>query len=73
MLNNQIEKSMIKVISGDKGDSDILKMIQEMAVDMPLRQLGMMSQGALSVNRIEGLVQIMNGHILKGIRELMKK
>ncbi|CAH2714822.1 Thermostable beta-glucosidase B [Neobacillus rhizosphaerae] len=74
MMNKQIEKSTMKVFAGDEGDSgDIVKMIQEMAVDMPLRQLGMLSQGALSVKRIEGLIDIMNGHILKGIRGLMKK
>lgn len=74
MMNKQIEKSTMKMFTGDEGDSgDIVKMIQEMVVDMPLRQLGMMSQGALSVKKIEGLVDIMNGHILKGIRVLMKK
>jgi beta-glucosidase len=73
MMNKQIEKSIMKIFTGDDSEGDIMTMILAMTVDMPLRQLGMMSQGALSVKMIEGLVDIMNGHILKGIRGLMKK
>ncbi|SHO52472.1 glycoside hydrolase family 3 C-terminal domain-containing protein [Anaerocolumna xylanovorans] len=74
MMNKQIEKSTMQMFEGGEGNSsDIVKMIQEMAVDMPLRQLGMLSQGKLSVRMVKGLIDIMNGHILKGIRGLMKK
>ncbi|WP_253200724.1 glycoside hydrolase family 3 C-terminal domain-containing protein [Clostridium sp. CF012] len=75
MMNKQIEKSVKKIFSSGQPNSedDIVKMIDAMLVDMPLRQLGMMSQGALSVKIIEGLIDIMNGHILKGLRGLMKK
>lgn len=70
-LEKGIRSSMLKTLG--TGSEDLLLMIEAMLNDMSLRQLGMMSQGALNRKKTEGLIECMNGHYLKGIKKLMRK
>jgi len=50
-----------------------LKMMAEKIVnDMPLRFLTMMGSDSMSILQVEGLVDVLNGHFLKGIKKLRK-
>ncbi len=51
-------------------------MAQKMMMDLPLRNLTMMSSGGLrsfSILQVEGLVDILNGYIFKGIGKMLTK
>ncbi|MDR1914489.1 MAG: hypothetical protein LBQ68_08430, partial [Clostridiales bacterium] len=70
-LNKAIKRNISKTIgAGDEGDMS--RMIAAMLMDMPLRSLSTMSNGALSRNRLNGLLAMINGNFLKGLRLLAK-
>jgi beta-glucosidase len=48
-------------------------MAEKMLPDLPLRFLTMMASGTISLAQVEGLVEILNGHLFKGISMLRKK
>ncbi len=57
------------------GDPDLKAMIDKMIMDMPLRLISMMSDsggGGMSLTQVEGLVEMLNGHYLKGLRQFRK-
>ena len=43
-----------------------------MLEDMPIRQLVMMSNGAMTPVLMEGLVDMMNGHYIRGAKKMKK-
>ena len=58
------------------GDPDLKAMIDKMIMDMPLRLISMMSNsggGGMSLTQVEGLVEMLNGHYMKGLRQFRKK
>lgn len=55
--------------SGD-GNDDFTKIIDAMLLDMPLRQLAMLSGDVMTLNVMEGLLVMMNGHYLKGLKKM---
>lgn len=69
ILYKQIRTGMLK----NFGDDDMVKMLEAMLEDLPLRGLVMFSNGALSSARLEGIIDTMNGHMLRGLRIMMKK
>ena len=76
--DNRIGRSMMKSMRKQmdkmgQGDPEFQKMAEQMIPDMPLRFLGMMSGGSLSLSRIEALVELMNGHYIRGLIMLGKK
>ncbi|HNT23824.1 MAG TPA: glycoside hydrolase family 3 C-terminal domain-containing protein [Anaerolineales bacterium] len=73
-LGRQIWNYMRKQIDTVMKDDPEMKMLAEnMLVDAPLRALTMMSNGGMSVAQVEGLVEILNGHLVAGIKLLMKR
>ncbi len=59
-----------------KDDPDMLLMVDKMMMDLPLRFLAMMSggdEGGMTVNQVYGMVEILNGHWIKGLRLMLKK
>ena len=72
MFYSAIKKNMMKQFSGgseDNGD-EFTKIIDVMLEDMPLRQLAMLSGDAMTPNVMEGLVEMMNGHYIRGLRKM---
>lgn len=49
------------------------RMMMASIMDMPLRAMVVMSGGTFTLGLCEGLLLIMNGHLLKGIKRFMKK
>ena len=74
LLMKQIGKMSAKMFGeGAQPPEDIKRMMEAMMFDMPLRALVMLSGGAMSANMLDGLLDTMNGHYIKGIGKLMKK
>ena len=72
MFYSAIKKNMMKQFSGGSGDNgdEFTKIIDAMLEDMPLRQLAMLSGDAMTPNVMEGLVEMMNGHYIRGLRTM---
>lgn len=56
-----------------KDDPDMKSLVDLGIRDMPLRFMGLMSNGSFKVPQVEGLVEILNGHYLSGTRQFLKK
>jgi beta-glucosidase len=69
-LLNVIRKQTSKLVNDNP---DIKVMAEKMLPDLPLRFLTMMASGGISLVQVEGFVEILNGHLFKGIRMLRKK
>ena len=67
MFYSAIKKNMMKQFSGGSGDNgdEFTKIIDAMLEYMPFRQLAMLSGDAM-----EGLVEMMNGHYIRGLRKM---
>lgn len=72
MFYKMIQKNMAKQFGGtnSEGMEEFAKIIDAMLEDMPIRQLAMMSGGALTPNVMAGLVEMMNGHYLRGLKKM---
>ena len=72
MFYSAIKKNMMKQFSGGSGDNgdEFTKIIDSMLEDMPLRQLAMLSGDAMTPNVMEGLVEMMNSHYIRGLRKM---
>ncbi len=46
---------------------------ENMLVDAPLRALTMMSNGSMSVAQVEGLVELLNGNFMAGIKLMRQR
>ena len=55
-----------------KGENEFTKIIDAMIEDMLIRQLVMMSNGAMTPAVMEGLVDIMNDHYIRGAKKIKK-
>ena len=56
-----------------KDDPDFLTLVDEGLRDLPVRFLVLMSGGAVSIARVEGLVEMLNGRYPRGLRMMLKK
>jgi len=69
LIRHLINQQVTKIGAKDP----YLKMMAEKIVnDMPLRFLTMMGSDSMSILQVEGLVDVLNGHFLKGIKKLRK-
>lgn len=55
-----------------KGENEFTKIIDTMFKDMPIRQLVMMSNGAMTPAVMKGLVDMMNDHYIRGAKKMKK-
>ena len=68
-----IRKNMEKQFSGTgDGMEEFGRIIDAMLEDMPLRQLAMLSGGAMPPAVLDGLVEMMNGHYLRGLKNMRR-
>lgn len=65
-------KSAAKKIAKAK-DESLRKMIMDSALNIPIRSIPALSNGALNNNQVAGIVEIANGKIFKGIKKLLSK
>lgn len=56
-----------------KDNPDLMIMAEKMLPELPLRFLTMLAPGSISLAKVEGLVEILNGHLVKGVQMLRKK
>jgi beta-glucosidase len=68
-LYRQAWKGFSRTLMTDKNPV-VRKMGVHLIGSMPLRAMQMMSGGALSDRKLEGILLILNGHPLKGLRRL---
>jgi beta-glucosidase len=66
MMHKQTEKLV-------KDSPDLQVMIDKMFPDMPLRFLAMSGGGSISIGQVEGLAEIMSGHLVRGLKMMQKK
>jgi beta-glucosidase len=66
MMHKQTEKLV-------KDSPDLQAMIDKMFPDMPLRFLAMSGGGSISIGQVEGLAEIMSGHLVRGLKMMQKK
>jgi beta-glucosidase len=72
-LGRQLVGYMKKQMDKLSEDSPDLKLMAEKILpDMPLRFMTM-STGGMSIAQVEGLVDILNGHLIRGLRLMLKK
>ena len=72
MFMKIVRKYVEKQFSGGdaEGMEEFTKIIDAMLEDMPIRQLAMMSGGVLTHGVMAGLVDMMNGHYIPGLRKM---
>ena len=72
LFMKMIKQNMAKQFGGgdNEGMEEFTKIIDAMLEDMPIRQLAMMSGGALTPSVMAGLVEMMNGHYLRGLKKM---
>ncbi|HEY5586532.1 MAG TPA: glycoside hydrolase family 3 C-terminal domain-containing protein [Ruminiclostridium sp.] len=74
----RIVNKIIEIVMGIQSDgidysNPNFKMIMETAVNVPLKNLILMSGGRISSNMANGLILIANGHLFKGMGTTLKK
>jgi beta-glucosidase len=68
LMSSQVKK----MFKGTEEDNPLIGMVESMLKEMPLRSLGMMSNGALKTSTMNALLLMMNGHGWKGLAALIK-
>lgn len=67
----QVKQNIFKQFVGSgEGNQEFTIILEAMLADMPLRQLAMMSGGALNDKVLGGLVEMMNGHYIRGLKKM---
>ncbi|WMJ23516.1 glycoside hydrolase family 3 C-terminal domain-containing protein [Paludicola sp. MB14-C6] len=70
IVNKKVNKMIDEMFRSDS--DDLSKMIKSMVSDMPLRQFALLTKGELSPQKVDGLVSLLNGHLLRGASSLRK-
>lgn len=73
IMVKQLQKGMQDLAGQDGFDPSMLRMMQAMLMEAPIRSLKMFSQGAFNNNKVEGVVAMANRKFFKGIRYMLKK
>lgn len=68
-----IIRNVIPLVTGEKKTDGGFLMAYEHSKTNPLFKLGQSSQGALSEQNVQGIVEIFNGHYIKGLNLLCKR
>ena len=71
-LFNLMSSQVKKMFKGTEEDNPLIGMVENMLKEMPLRSLGMMSNGALKRPTMNALLMMMNGQGFKGFMALLK-
>jgi beta-glucosidase len=66
MVKGQIDKLF-------KDDPDMMALARKGTLDLPVRFMVLMGGGKISIGMVEGLVEMLNGHFLRGLKMMMKK
>ena len=61
---------MVRASAAPDADERNVRMMLAIVNEMPLRNLGMMSDGAVSMDLVDGLVDILNGRVWRGARAI---
>ena len=74
MFYKMIKINVLKqfVNGKSKGENEFTKIIDAMLKDMPILQLVMMSNGAMTPAVMKGLVDMMNDHYIRGAKKMKK-
>jgi len=70
LLLNIMHKQTEKLL---KDSPELKEMIDKGFPDMPLRFLGMSAGGSITAGQVEGLAELMNGHLGRGLKMMQKK
>jgi len=71
-LFNLMSSQVKKMFKGTEEDNPLIDLVENMLKEMPLRSLGMMSNGALKRPTMDALLLMMNGHGFMGFLALLK-
>lgn len=69
----KMSKFAIKKVLGDNLDPTTLHMAEVAVMESPIRSMRMLTGGTLSDNKLEGIVAMANGKVIKGIGNLIFK
>jgi len=72
MLFKMMKSQVHKMFANGEEENPLLDMIDNMLLEMPLRSMGMMSDGAVSRGALNGLLLMINGKFFKGSATLLK-
>jgi beta-glucosidase len=70
LLTGYMRKQMDKL---GKDNPDLKVMAEKMLPDLPLRFLTMLAPGKISLTQVDGLVEMLNGHWLRGLGRMRNK
>lgn len=66
-----VKKNAFKELGGDGPENaELVTILNAMFEDMPIRQLVMLSNGALNEKVLDGLLEMMNGHYIRGLKRM---
>jgi membrane protein YqaA with SNARE-associated domain len=54
----------------DEEDYGLKELVGEAMKDIPLKKISMMSGGALSLKMVEGIIDVANGNLFRGIKKM---
>ena len=60
-----------KIAAGLPGEFVTGEKMADMIMDMPIRQLPMGTDGKISAVQVKGIVDILNGKVIDGLKKLM--
>jgi beta-glucosidase len=70
LLTGYMQKQLNKLA---KDNADLKAMAEKMLPDLPLRFLTMLAPGKISLVHVDGLVEMLNGHWLRGLQVMRNK
>ena len=75
LLRSKAETLLLAGVGGASAatTSNLDKMLDGMLYDMPIRSLAMVANGAMTPAKIQGVVDVLNGHLLRGARALLQR
>ncbi len=71
LIGKMIVKQAIK--EAKDMSPDLLEMAKKTVMETPLHMLSLFSAGKVSFTQVQGLVDMMNGHVFKGLKKLRQK
>lgn len=69
----KMSKSAIKKVLGDNLDPTTQHMAEAAVMESPIRSMRMMTGGTMSDQKLEGIVALANGRVIKGIGRFLRK
>lgn len=72
ILFKMMKSQVHKMFDNEEEENPLLDMIDEMLMGIPLRSMGMMSDGVVNRGVLDGLLLVINGNFFKGMATLVK-